>query len=1527
MSLLFKTYAVRDLATDAQLLGRFIRDRDDAAFTELVRRHGPLVLGVCRRVIPDRHLADDAFQAAFVVLARKAESVQPAEKLASWLYGVAHKVALRARTMAGRRAKHETLTANPPETAVRHDPIEEADGVLDAEISNLPALYRDAVVLCELQGVSRYDAAKTLGILEGTLSSRLAKARKLLAVALTRRGVTLPATLAVSTTVTLELTTATVRAATGALAPATVTTLADGVIRMMLLAKLKLSAVVGICAAMLLGLGVGSVSRPEVAIAAPVAKAEKDEGLIWLQQPKSGLLTAYTPDGKKEKELTLKDCKRFIGLTPDGQKIAFRGKNGKLAAENENDGLTLHLRDVNEETKCEDTGFSIHDEDMIVWSPDCKQVVRLRSSEENKNFVIKHMLFDLGSKKETMIEVPENHSMMRFSADGKTWQLHEYVRADLRDANLPRYRMMSVPVGGGMPTPLCDGASLLSLEPTGDGQYLGVGHTHTNPANNNEDATYRRWFRVNAKGEHTVVKTFDEFDGIEIRLAPNRQRVVCLGQTSAYDSPGDSTLLLYDLDGKNERKLLTIPHEGKQARLLGWFPKNVSMKPAAKRNAPVPKAEPDMGLLWLYDQEKGQLVAYTPDGKKVKVVTLHDDSAYPYAFHGISADGQSALFSGRDGKFPAGEWSSDLTRRGQLTLHRKPLHGDGPVTDTGIVCGFGNRFVTPSTGEGIIHGFNIALKKDPASLRPEYDISRYDKDGKNPKKLDLPATMNVRAAFPNGEYLLESVDRGKAPHFGLWRCKSGEKAVLLSGDFDMVKSELSPDGSRILTTQLGTRSTEDSATLALIDLATDEHLRIDDYKNSGSIQGFWSPDGKRVAVQWHEKNEGNLPSQKGAGEIAVCDADGTNRKFVLKLDAPGKSGSQLIGWFPARVAPKRNAPVPKAEPDVGLLWLHDTKAKKLIAKSPDGRMHKEIDLPEGDRFLGFTTDGTKILFAGKGGKVADADVTEGLTLHLRVDFVKPEGIDTSLGYQPDDQFAVSPDGKQIVRQRMEKFQNVKPKFSHVLFDVATKKETKIDLPDDHQLMQWSADGKTWRVVKNINEQWLSMPVGGGKLTPIHDSGSLIWLDPSPDGKTYLASGDQAMFHVDAANGKTTKIAAFDEVAFVVSRWSPDGQRIGCMKYDADPKNQRPCDSHLLLFDADGTNEKTLLTIKDDVQRTRFLGWFPTQASVKPVVKQNAPVPKKITDPGIVWLYNWQDGKLLAYRPNGDLLKEYKLPYGNNFHGFTPDGERFVYSDQKLPLDDRVTGRLHVRTVGDDTKATELGAEIASLFAKILWSPDGKQFVRVHGLARLKTDKDRTEVTLYDANGKEGKSWTFDDKYPTQWHPDGKSLVIAKVDDPSSPKALTLTKWDMATEKETVLFAGEHFDSPVLSPDGKSVLGFDNFAPAPSANAVGYNHGVVKYDLATKKRIDVARREKQSYAYGLWSPDGQRIAYRWLEYDFKKHKDANEGDWHFVVSDADGKNEVTIRTETKSDISPSLQVIGWYPTPAELKDAKPLLRTK
>jgi RNA polymerase sigma factor (sigma-70 family) len=143
-------------APDPDLLARFLADRDERAFALLVRRHGPAVLGVCRRVTGDHHLAEDAFQAVFVVLAAKAGSVRPRAALPAWLYG-AYRTALRARTMADRRRKHERA-AGTRRPAVQSDEgsSDRADLVeaLDAEIARLPEHLRAAVVLCELEGRS-----------------------------------------------------------------------------------------------------------------------------------------------------------------------------------------------------------------------------------------------------------------------------------------------------------------------------------------------------------------------------------------------------------------------------------------------------------------------------------------------------------------------------------------------------------------------------------------------------------------------------------------------------------------------------------------------------------------------------------------------------------------------------------------------------------------------------------------------------------------------------------------------------------------------------------------------------------------------------------------------------------------------------------------------------------------------------------------------------------------------------------------------------------------------------------------------------------------------------------------------------------------------------------------------------------------------------------------------------------------------------------------------------------------------------
>ncbi len=177
-------------ASDADLLARFIASKDAGAFAELVRRHGALVLGVCRRVTGHPQDAEDAFQAAFLVLAQKAGSLRNAALLGNWLYGVAFRVARRAKRSALRRRTREVLVSVMPEPPAPSAPTaSEVQPILDEELAALPEYYREAIVLCDLRGASREEAAAALGIPEGTLSSRLATGRKKLAARLTKRGV------------------------------------------------------------------------------------------------------------------------------------------------------------------------------------------------------------------------------------------------------------------------------------------------------------------------------------------------------------------------------------------------------------------------------------------------------------------------------------------------------------------------------------------------------------------------------------------------------------------------------------------------------------------------------------------------------------------------------------------------------------------------------------------------------------------------------------------------------------------------------------------------------------------------------------------------------------------------------------------------------------------------------------------------------------------------------------------------------------------------------------------------------------------------------------------------------------------------------------------------------------------------------------------------------------------------------------------------------------------------------------------
>jgi RNA polymerase sigma-70 factor (ECF subfamily) len=243
--------------TDAQLLRQFIEHGDEAAFATIVRRHGAMVLGVCRRVVQHPHDAEDAFQATFLILVRKAASIARRDLLASWLYGVAFHTARKARAAAMKRRAREKQVKEMPEPAAP-DPDRrgaELQEVLDQELSRLPEMYRVPIILCDLEGKTRKEAAQMLGCPEGSLSSRLARARAMLAKRLVRHGLAVSgASLAVvlgqqeaSAHVPPSVVASTIKSATwmaagravaSAMSPKVVA-LTEGVLKAMLLTKLK----------------------------------------------------------------------------------------------------------------------------------------------------------------------------------------------------------------------------------------------------------------------------------------------------------------------------------------------------------------------------------------------------------------------------------------------------------------------------------------------------------------------------------------------------------------------------------------------------------------------------------------------------------------------------------------------------------------------------------------------------------------------------------------------------------------------------------------------------------------------------------------------------------------------------------------------------------------------------------------------------------------------------------------------------------------------------------------------------------------------------------------------------------------------------------------------------------------------------------------------------------------------------------------------------------------------------------------
>jgi RNA polymerase sigma factor (sigma-70 family) len=469
LTYLRRSVAPRDVpgVSDAELIERFLRGPDEAAFELLVWRHARMVLGVCRRVLRDEHAAEDAFQATFLALARRGGSIRERGSVGGWLYRVASRIALDARAGSVRRAAREQALVEAPARAP--EPPAEAAGrellrLIETELDRLPDKYRVPLVRC-WAGESSTAIARDLGCPAGTIESRLTRARRRLRAGLVRRGVAAPAvTLAAvleargaPSPVPARLVSTTVRVAAGP-TPAHLVTLSEGALRTMTLTRWRIAAAVlllvaavgGGTALLVPGLPAappeqaqatkeaGAPPAGRVPSGAPTADAQKpDPGRIFVDVQFPRTLAALIAgrdrqvqlvaiDPETAKWVKVADAGGFARVSPDRRTLLVNCKDGICSTDADGRGEPKRL--------CEQRG-------RPVWAPDGKHFVVTREEwQEGHGWKDETWQYNAEGSGATRLPVPDTDAVNDWSPDGK-WFLTLTDRHPPRGSGYQLYRM------------------------------------------------------------------------------------------------------------------------------------------------------------------------------------------------------------------------------------------------------------------------------------------------------------------------------------------------------------------------------------------------------------------------------------------------------------------------------------------------------------------------------------------------------------------------------------------------------------------------------------------------------------------------------------------------------------------------------------------------------------------------------------------------------------------------------------------------------------------------------------------------------------------------------------------------------------------------------------------------------------------------------------------------------------------------------------------------------------------------------